>query len=449
MIYPYRHRRTLAVVGAGPKGLAVAVKSKVLAEFGFPSAYVTLIERHEIAAHWSGDFGYTNGAMILGTSPEKDVVFPIETSVGDARLDQDIQRRLLDFTWMAFLVQQGRYSDWVDRGRPAPCHQGWANYLRWVYEQVAGDISFIHAEVLSLDESGGGWIVECRGAIGTKSIETLAFDEVMVTGPGKLRDEFLQSELSIVPPVFDLESFWAALKSAQFPTMGSLAVIGAGENAASILLALAKYAPSMTIDIISPKGFIATRSENFYENQMYSQPDRNNWKDLEEIHRKDFMARTDLGVFSEHAMKILNEEKRHRIVAGRVIHMTVEASDVSTTITYGGKTFKSSYQQVVIATGFDQASGLLSLLSRVSKKKWELSLGKKITSDLLATKIRADLSLENLSAPLYVPMLAGLNQGPGFANLSCLGRLSDRIILSPLLRENQGGTVNHFKQVEA
>ena len=33
-----------------------------------------------------------------------------------------------------------------------------------------------------------------------------------------------------------------------------------------------------------------------------------------------------------------------------------------------------------------------------------------------------------MSPPLHLPVLAGLAQGPGFPNLSCLGLLSDRIL---------------------
>jgi mycobactin lysine-N-oxygenase len=33
-----------------------------------------------------------------------------------------------------------------------------------------------------------------------------------------------------------------------------------------------------------------------------------------------------------------------------------------------------------------------------------------------------------LSPPLHLPVLAGLTQGPGFPNLSCLGLLSDRVL---------------------
>ena len=46
--------------------------------------------------------------------------------------------------------------------------------------------------------------------------------------------------------------------------------------------------------------------------------------------------------------------------------------------------------------------------------------------------IRATLSdavpAPGLAPPLHLPVMAGLAQGPGFPNLSCLGLLSDRIL---------------------
>ena len=41
-----------------------------------------------------------------------------------------------------------------------------------------------------------------------------------------------------------------------------------------------------------------------------------------------------------------------------------------------------------------------------------------------------DLSLAGFTPKLHLPMLAGLAQGPGFPNLSCLGLLADRILSS-------------------
>jgi mycobactin lysine-N-oxygenase len=44
--------------------------------------------------------------------------------------------------------------------------------------------------------------------------------------------------------------------------------------------------------------------------------------------------------------------------------------------------------------------------------------------------ISDDLSLTGFLPKLHLPMLAGIAQGPGFPNLSCLGLLADRILVS-------------------
>jgi mycobactin lysine-N-oxygenase len=36
--------------------------------------------------------------------------------------------------------------------------------------------------------------------------------------------------------------------------------------------------------------------------------------------------------------------------------------------------------------------------------------------------------VSGLEPPLHLPVMAGLAQGPGFPNLSCLGLLSDRVL---------------------
>jgi mycobactin lysine-N-oxygenase len=424
------HRKTLAVIGAGPKGIAVAVKAKVLQEFGLAVDRVVLIEKNGIAANWSGEFGYTNGEMKLGTSPEKDVVFPLETDVGDASLNRLIQQRLLQFTWASFLAQTNRFSDWVDRGRPAPCHQLWAAYLHWVAEQLSPEVSILKAEVRSVDLSPDEtqWVLQ----LGDGETSLLRADRLMLTGPGSMRFEFLENSSQRPPEsVYDLESFWHSLKQKTFAERGRTAVIGAGENAASALLALSKYAPELRVDVISPRGFLATRAESFYENQVYSQPERNGWKQMELQDRQEFIYRTDLGVFSTHAMNILNDQIRHRMIPGRVSHLEQNGGELLLTLDYGGVRTVRHYDQVVVATGFDQVATLKSLLSKRALSVFERTFGSKFDAQNLSLAIEEDLSVGGVTPALHLPMLAGLQQGPGFANLSCLGRLSDRLIVRP------------------
>lgn len=426
------NRKTLAVIGAGPKGIATAVKAKVLEEFGLPVDQVILIEKHTVAANWSGEFGYTNGEMKLGTSPEKDVVFPMEIDVADKILNERIKQRLMHFTWMSYLVQTNRFSDWVDRGRPAPCHISWTNYLRWVSAQLLPQIFIVSAEVLKIDLNAtkDKWELKLVQTDGNADHYTLQADRLMLTGPGQTRMDFLNGQ-PIPEKTYDLESFWAALKDKTFQSRGRLAIVGAGENAASALLALSQYAPNMRVDIISPKGFISTRAESYYENQMYSQPERNDWDKLQVKDRIDFIERTDLGVFSTHAMSILNEQIRHQIIPGRVTSLAPKNGALSLTLSYGLRDSKREYDQVILASGFDQMSTLRKFLTPSALDHLEHALGEPLTQTKISESIQADLSVGGLFPTLHLPMLAGLMQGPGFANLSCLGRLSDRIVTLP------------------
>jgi len=425
-------RKTLAVIGAGPKGIATAVKAKVLEEMGFLVDRVMLIEKNGVAAHWSGDFGYTNGEMKLGTPPEKDVVFPLETEVGDAVLNERIRERLLHFTWTSFLVQTGRYAEWVDRGKHAPSHKLWACYLEWVANQLKPEVSIVSAEVTQIDLSADEkrWALTLQASTHKERIEV---DRLMLTGPGKTQMAFIEEKTSektssLPSATYDLESFWHALKMKTFSASGRLAVIGAGENAASALLALSQYAPHLQTDVISPRGFIFSRSENYYENQVFSHPDINNWAMLEIADRLDFIKRTDLSVFSQHAMRILNEQIRHQIIPGRVVTLKHTGDGLSLSLAYHQKTVTRVYDQVILATGFDQVATLKSLLTPRAFNTLEKKLSAPLNQELLVATIQHDLSVGGMRPYLHLPMLAGLMQGPGFANLSCLGLLSDRVV---------------------
>jgi hypothetical protein len=62
---------TLAVIGAGPKGIAIAAKARALEAVGLEVPEVVLVDRGAVAGNWSGRQGYTNGLLPLGTPPER------------------------------------------------------------------------------------------------------------------------------------------------------------------------------------------------------------------------------------------------------------------------------------------------------------------------------------------------------------------------------------------
>ena len=92
-------------------------------------------------------------------------------------------------------------------------------------------------------------------------------------------------------------------------------------------------------------------------------------------------------------------------------------------IEYGTERERVAYDLVVVAIGF-QARWFEGLLGDQARGLLASALG----GAELERRIQADLSVAGLSPPLHLPVVAGLAQGPGFPNLSCLGLLSDRIL---------------------
>src|ERR1700675_3534095 len=100
---------TLVVVGAGPKGIAIAAKARALAAAGLNAPRVVLVEGSAVAGNWSGRQGYTNGLLPLGTPPEKDVGFPYADSWGPA--SAEVTQEMADYTWPRHLIAHSVYAD--------------------------------------------------------------------------------------------------------------------------------------------------------------------------------------------------------------------------------------------------------------------------------------------------------------------------------------------------
>ena len=139
------------MVGAGPKGIAIAAKARALAAAGLPVPRVVLVDRGEVAGNWSGRQGYTSGLLPLGTPPEKDVGYPYAASWGDA--SADVVAAMAGYSWQRHLIRHGVYGDWVDRGRMRPTHRQWSVYLREVAEAAEAEI--VRGVVTGLEVAGG------------------------------------------------------------------------------------------------------------------------------------------------------------------------------------------------------------------------------------------------------------------------------------------------------
>ena len=401
----------LAVVGAGPKGIAIAAKARALAAAGLPVPRVVLVDRGQAAGNWSGRQGYTSGLLPLGTPPEKDVGYPYAAGWGDA--SADVVAAMAEYSWQRHLIRHGAYSDWVDRGRMRPTHRAWSAYLREVADAAEAEI--VSGVVTGLEVTGGD-----RWGIRLAAGDEIAADGLVITGagpaitvPGQPHDH---------PRVLDGRTYWLAAHELNHQRAQNVCVIGSGETAASVVIDLVKrFHKRSTIDVLTARGVLYSRGESYDENRFYSDPA--DWPRLAETHRREFLGRTDRGVFSLQAEAALNQARGFRALAGRAAAIEAREQDVIVTIAYDDERERVAYDAVVVAIGFD-GRGFEALLGEDARGRYRDALG----GGDLDHRIDVDLSVSGLAPPLHLPVMAGLAQGPGFPNLSCLGLLSDRIL---------------------
>lgn len=409
---------TLAVVGAGPKGIAIAAKARALAAAGLSAPRVVLVDRGAVAGNWSGRQGYTSGLLPLGTPAEKDIGFPYADSWGAA--SAAVTAAMADYSWQRHLISRGAYADWVDRGRLRPTHREWSSYLREVAERAEAEI--VAGEVVGLEVDNDRWRLELESG------EAIGSDGVVLTGAGP--PITVAGQPREHPRVLDGRNYWLA-ERALGKQAQSVCVIGSGETAASVVISLLRKWPRRsTIDVLTSRGVLYSRGESYDENRFYSDP--GDWSALAESHRREFLERTDRGVFSPQAEAVLNQSRGFRTLAGRAVAIEAGDSQVVVTVEYGSERERVAYDLVVVAIGFD-ARWFERILGREAGPRLETALER---------LIEVDLSVAGLSPPLHLPLMAGLAQGPGFPNLSCLGLLSDRILRRYVTRGEPASTTS-------
>jgi len=434
----------LLVVGAGPKAVAIAAKRYMLAKLGYCVPHVRIIDRQGVATHWTGNAGFTDGHQFLGTRPEKDIGFPyLSACWGDKELSRAVAKEMVHLSWQSFLIDQWRYADWIDRGRTRPTHREWSHYIQWVAEKVEVELYVGEVTGIATTPDQQHWHLTCHPGEGGAAF-TVTGDGLVMTGPGTPLT--IPGQPKAHPRIMDGASFW--LRSEEFAQLRShvtqplnIGVIGTGETAAAIVVALVDaLRDSAFIEVISPYGVIYSRDEGFEENRLFSDPDGRlanllgdhqhaaNWLQLSERDRREFVRRTDRGVFSLKAMEELSNAENVRSVLGTVRRIDANDTSVRVESEYDGKMQHDEYDYLVVARGFDTL-WFRHLLDAVTHARMA-EVTHSFDGRTIEHAILEDLSLDGFIPKLHLPMLAGIAQGPGFPNLSCLGLLADRILAS-------------------
>lgn len=462
-------RKTLLIIGAGPKAIAIAAKAEALRRHGYTVPRIVILEAGDGPAHhWGGEGGYTCGTHQLGTPPEKDVGFPYQAAEWIGSEGLAISRYMLGtYSWHAYCVNQqntmresapeARYSEWIDRGKPAPTHAVWCDYLRWVagnlnWSDTGGGIETGTAvEEIGLTENGNQWRLTARRNGRSQIFEG---EGLVITGPGEPKfgnNQVISQRIKGAIDnelVFDGASYWLPDSLAKFKAFDemnldtsveaqvaekTIAVIGGGETAASVVLDLLDRVPTLEkIFILTTEGHIFSRGESYYENMIYTDPGEH-WASRPAQHRRNFIRRTDRSVFSQASLRVIDIDRRIQIVPCKVdrLEPAIDRKIVSIYGDVGGEYTEYPTNLAIAAMGFNA----LSFRSRMTDRR--LRILAEMEEDSIESRITTDLSLSvrsmagwqlSESLKLHLPLVAGFTQGPGFPNLSCLGTLADRIL---------------------
>lgn len=208
------------------------------------------------------------------------------------------------------------------------------------------------------------------------------------------------------------------------------AVVGSGETAATIAAALGTANPGLGVDIISPQAMTFSRGESYAENHVFTDPFQGNWLQLTPDDRRHFISRTDRGVFSVAVKQEVDRLRNVEIVPRTFTGASLDSMDqVLVHIAYAECRETRIYDLLVVSVGFDHLGFVDRLLTASAREALKKHLGVgALTLGAVEESIDQFLAIADFRPWLHLPMLAGLNQGPGFPNLSSLGRLSDHIL---------------------
>jgi mycobactin lysine-N-oxygenase len=409
----------LLVIGAGAKGTAMAMKAHVINSLGLGPVRMAVVEATGTAAAWLDGNGVTSSREVLAISPSKDVGFPYQATSAFGPAGAEIDRVALAFSWQRYLVEQGNYGHWVDAGSPSVQRRVYGAYLAWVFAHATNGVRSMRGRVarISLAPNGDHWLVDIAGESGPRQCSCRA---IALTGPGVARS--IPTDLDAAPRVLDCDSGRMEIARVPVERSSDIAIVGGGESALSCMEFVRALRPDAQLTVYTP-GLPMSRVESFVENRIFSNPEEVDWPSLSVATRRDFIARSDRGVFGPERIAAFAYDERCHFVPGRVLHISTIASGAGVCVEHActGGVAEGAHDYVINCTGFDLLEQLRVLLSDETRVElehrvgpvWERPEGRELAMGRF-------LELEGMDPRLHLPGLAGLS--------GSLGILADRVL---------------------
>jgi mycobactin lysine-N-oxygenase len=419
----------LLVVGAGAKAAGIATKVHAFNSLGLGPVSLKIVEGTEVAASWKGRNGMTSGEEPLAVTPIKDVGFPYQSFREFGEAGEAIDDQVMRFSWQRYMVARRRYARWIDAGSPSVRHRDYGEYLTWVLGRAGEGVEHLSGRVTTVSlQDGERWAVEVEGADGASRHLARA---LVLTGPGVHRA--FPHEPGIESRVFHCDSRREEFARLPEESACDVAIVGGGESALSCMMFLRGFRPHSRFTIYTPM-LPMSRGESFLENRVFSNPDEVEWTALDQTTRRDFVKHSDRGVFDPPSLAAIAYDDRCRFVTGRVTDVAAARGGAGVRLRHEspGGVAGPEHDYVVNCTGFDLLAQLRDLFPAGTRAEIEARVGQLWDRPAgTEVSIGRHLELREMEPRLQIPGLAGLSQGPGFANLGALGLLSNRV-LQPL-----------------
>jgi mycobactin lysine-N-oxygenase len=423
----------LLIVGAGAKAAAIAAKVHALNTLDLGPVSLTIVEATEPAASWSGRNGMTSGEEPLAITPIKDVGFPYQSFEAFGEAGDEIDRAVMPFCWQQYMIEERGYARWVNAGSPSIQHRTYGRYLAWVLSRATEGVSIVRGRVarVSLQDHPGGWAIDVADCTGPPRHRCRA---LALTGPGIHRP--IPHDPDIAPRIFHCDSRRIELARIPIDESSDIAIVGGGESALSSAVFLRAFRPDARLTIYTPT-LPLSRGESFLENRVFSNPDEVFWSTLDVQTRRDFVKHCDRGVFDPGTLEAIAYDEHFQFVTGRVRHIASADRGGGVRVDFDSAEGPAGvpHDYVVNCTGFDLLEQLRSLFPPVVREEIERQVGPLWDRPPQAeVSIGRHLELDGMDPRLFIPGLSGLSQGPGFANLGCLGLLANRV-LEPIVQD--------------